>query len=76
MLSIASDLGVPIHNDARDRDLRLPAVSRVRLPMPSMAAPSKRKHPQEATLCRATSWGCMFLHSLSGQAYTPCKQRS
>lgn len=75
MLSMASGLGVPIHNDARDPDLRLPAVSRVRVPMPSMAALSKRKDPQEAALCRATSWGYMFLHNLSGQAYATCKQR-
>lgn len=32
MLSMASGLSVPIHNDARNRDLRLPAASRVRLP--------------------------------------------
>ena len=47
MLSMASGLSVPIHNDARSRDLRLPAVSRVRLPHAQHSLPPDRLVRQE-----------------------------
>lgn len=47
MLSMASGLSVSIHNDARNRDLRLPAVSRVRLPHAQHSLPPDRLVRQE-----------------------------
>ena len=47
MLSMASGLSVPIHNDARNRDLRLPAASRVRLPHTQHSLPPDRLVRQE-----------------------------
>ena len=49
MLSIASDLGVPIRNDARDFDLRLPAVSHARLPHAQHGRPLQTKRPPGRT---------------------------
>lgn len=57
MLSMASGLSVPIHNDARNRDLRLPAVSRVRLPRAQHNLPPNRLVRQEP-----------FSHGLPGDA--------
>ena len=47
MLSMASGLSVSIHNDARNRDLRLPAASRVRLPHAQHSLPPDRLVRQE-----------------------------
>ena len=47
MLSMASGLSVPIHNDARNRDFRLPAASRVRLPHAQHSLPPDRLVRQE-----------------------------
>ena len=47
MLSMASGLSVPIHNDACNRNLRLPAASRVRLPHAQHSLPPDRLVRQE-----------------------------
>ena len=47
MLSMASGLSVSIHNDARNRNLRLSAVSRVRLSHAQHSLPPSRLVRQE-----------------------------